>query len=113
MLCDSAMEHYRGSFNNRCHVYSAGRLGADLVGKRSGIASARAKPGARHGLCDRWIGWLAGLGFHVYNVVKRLGGLSWLNLFYSAPVGAPAALALAGAIALATGLCFDIWNAAP
>jgi len=39
---------------------------------------------------------LAGLLFHAYNVTKRPGGLSWLNLFYAAPIGAPGALVLAG-----------------
>ena len=43
----------------------------------------------------------AGLGFHAYNVLRRPGGLSWANLFYAAPLGAPAALALAGVIGLA------------
>jgi hypothetical protein len=38
--------------------------------------------------------------FHVYNVGKRPGGFCWLNLFYAAPIGAPAALSLAGAIGL-------------
>ncbi|HEX4098583.1 MAG TPA: hypothetical protein VHX64_17790, partial [Caulobacteraceae bacterium] len=37
-----------------------------------------------------------GLGFHAYNVLKRPGRLSWHNLFYGAPVGAPVALLLAG-----------------
>src|SRR5215472_2402537 len=40
----------------------------------------------------------AGFGFHLYNILKRPGGWSWLNLFYSAPVGAPMALALAGVL---------------
>jgi hypothetical protein len=44
---------------------------------------------------------LAGLGFHVYNLLRRPGGLSWGNLFYAAPVGAPAALSLAGLLGLA------------
>jgi hypothetical protein len=43
----------------------------------------------------------AGLGFHAYNVLRRPGGLSWANLFYAAPLGAPAALLLAGVIGLA------------
>lgn len=43
----------------------------------------------------------AGLGFHAYNVLRRPGGLSWGNLFYAAPLGAPAALALAGVVGLA------------
>jgi hypothetical protein len=45
----------------------------------------------------------AGLGFHAYNVLRRPGGLSWANLFYAAPLGAPAALSLAGLIGLAAG----------
>lgn len=40
---------------------------------------------------------LIGTAFHLYNVGKKPGGLSWQNLFYSAPVGAPAALTLSGA----------------
>ena len=38
----------------------------------------------------------AGLGFHLYDVGKREGGFDLLNLFYAAPLGAPAALGLAG-----------------
>jgi hypothetical protein len=41
-------------------------------------------------------GQLAGTAFHLYNVVTRPGGFSWQNLFYGAPVGAPAAIALSG-----------------
>jgi hypothetical protein len=44
---------------------------------------------------------VAGLGFHAYNVARRPGGFGWLNLFYAAPLGAPAALALGGALGLA------------
>jgi hypothetical protein len=43
----------------------------------------------------------AGLGFHLFNIRKRPGGFNWLNLFYAAPIGAPAALGLAGLLALA------------
>jgi hypothetical protein len=39
---------------------------------------------------------VVGTGFHFYNVLKRPGGWSWLNLFYAAPIGAPFALSLAG-----------------
>jgi hypothetical protein len=41
---------------------------------------------------------VTGAGFHFYNINKRPGGFSWLNLFYAAPLGAPAALSLAGLI---------------
>ena len=43
----------------------------------------------------------AGLGFHLFNVLRRPGGARWLNLFYAAPIGAPAALGLAGALGFA------------
>jgi hypothetical protein len=39
---------------------------------------------------------LIGTGFHIYNVTKRPGGISWVNLFYAAPLGAPMALLLSG-----------------
>jgi hypothetical protein len=39
---------------------------------------------------------LAGLGFHLYNILKRPGAWSWENAFYAAPIGAPTALLLAG-----------------
>jgi hypothetical protein len=41
---------------------------------------------------------LVGFGFHAYNVGKRVGGYSFQNLFYAAPIGAPMALTLAGAL---------------
>ena len=34
----------------------------------------------------------------MYNVLSKPGGLTWQNLFYSAPLGAPAALSLSGAM---------------
>jgi hypothetical protein len=44
---------------------------------------------------------LVGTGFHLYNIAKRPGGVSWQNLFYAAPIGAPAALSLSGLLGLA------------
>ena len=46
---------------------------------------------------------LAGLGFHTYNILKRPGELDALNLFYGAPMGAPAALTLAGLYSVIAG----------
>ena len=34
--------------------------------------------------------------FHLYNITRKPGGFSWQNVFYSAPIGAPAALSLSG-----------------
>src|SRR5581483_7933471 len=44
---------------------------------------------------------------HAYNILKRPGGLSWSNLFYAAPVGAPAALTLAGLLGRGAELVRD------
>ena len=41
---------------------------------------------------------LVGTGFHIFNIGKKPGGFTWQNLFYSAPIGAPAALILSGAM---------------
>ena len=46
---------------------------------------------------------LIGTGFHIYNVAKKVGGFSWQNLFYGAPLGAPMAILLSGLI----GFCSE------
>jgi hypothetical protein len=46
---------------------------------------------------------LLGSGFHLYNVGKRVGGFSWQNLFYGAPIGAPMAILLSGLL----GFCSE------
>jgi hypothetical protein len=98
VLADSGVEHYRGSFNNRARyiplVSAAGALAASVFGVFD-------QHGGRHRGRDMLYGLsaatgLAGLAFHAYNITKRPGGFSWLNLFYAAPIGAPAALVLAG-----------------
>jgi hypothetical protein len=99
-LADSAIEHYRGSFENRA-MYTplvVGTLslaagvhgGTDHVGSRHPIRNAIYLAAAGVGI--------AGTGFHLYNVTKRPGGFSWHNLFYGAPLGAPVALLLSGAL---------------
>jgi len=94
VLSDSAMEHYRGGFEN------PGML-APLASAAAVLACAmRARPSATPYATACAVG-TAGLGFHAYNVVRRPGGLSWANLFYAAPLGAPAALTLAGVLGLA------------
>jgi hypothetical protein len=96
VLLDSAMEHFRGGFE-RPAMYAAPITAA------IGLASALAEPRMRHGERMVRTGHLlaiavgvAGLGFHSWNVLKRPGRISWNNLFYAAPIGAPGALATAG-----------------
>jgi hypothetical protein len=96
-LADSSVEHYRGSFHNRT-------MYAPLVVSALTLASSLRDAFGRGGDDSRGSGvenlalatGIIGTGFHVYNIAKRPGGFSWLNLFYAAPLGAPAALSLAG-----------------
>ena len=97
-LADSGVEHYRGSYHNP-GMYAPLATGClSLAASLFGLADSRAQ---RHPLRDASYALSAGVGlagvcFHLYNVTKRPGGMSWHNLFYGAPIGAPVALALAG-----------------
>ena len=98
VLADSAVEHYRGSFHNRAMYAPLASAALALGGSLHGTMDRRA---ARHPVRDAMYALaaatgIAGLGFHAYNINKRPGGWSWLNLFYGAPIGAPFALTLAG-----------------
>jgi hypothetical protein len=98
VLADSAVEHYRGSFHNRAMYVPLASAALALGGSLHGTMDRRA---ARHPLRDGIYALaaatgVAGLGFHAYNINKRPGGWSWLNLFYAAPIGAPFALTLSG-----------------
>ena len=98
VLADSAVEHYRGSFHNRAMYVPLASATLALGGSLHGTMDRRAAP---HPLRDAIyalaaVTGIAGLGFHAYNINKRPGGWSWLNLFYAAPIGAPFALTLAG-----------------
>lgn len=102
-LTDSAIEHYRGSFENRA-MYTPLVVGA--LSLLAGIHGGADHIGSRHPLRNAiyltaaGVG-IAGTGFHLYNVTKRPGRFSWHNLFYGAPLGAPAALLLSGALGAA------------
>ena len=98
VLADSAMEHYRGSFHNEAMwtplISSALSLAVSVHGHRDmthGAHRGRDLVYAAAGLTG-----IVGTGFHLYNITKKPGGLCWQNLFYSAPIGAPAALSLSG-----------------
>ena len=97
VLADSGVEHYRGSFQNKAMVTPLATATLSLVAGLAGalgVRAPRALFNAAYGLAAA--SGLAGLCFHAYNIGRRPGGLSWLNLFYAAPIGAPMALALAG-----------------
>jgi hypothetical protein len=104
VLADSAIEHYRGSFENRAMytplITASLSLLASTHGTRDQRGASRIERDAIYALSG--LVGLVGLGFHAWNITKREGGLSWLNLFYAAPFGAPAALSLSGLLGFAS-----------
>ena len=103
VLTDSAMEHYRGSFSNPVmYVPPVVATCSVLAGLHGGVDRHARTHALRHAVYwSAAITGIAGTGFHVYNVMKRPGGWSWNNLFYAAPLGAPMALLLSGALGAA------------
>jgi hypothetical protein len=100
VLADSTVEHYRGSFKNRAMftplISATLSLFAGVHGSRDARAALHR---VRHGVyLFAAAAGVAGTGFHLYNVTKRIGGWSWNNLFYAAPLGAPMALLLSGGL---------------
>ena len=105
VFLDSAVEHYRGSFKNKAMftplVVSALALATSLHGTADRRPAAHRVRDVTYLLAAAT--GLIGSGFHVYNVTKRVGGLSWQNLFYGAPLGAPLAILLSGLL----GFCSE------
>ncbi|ADJ29420.1 hypothetical protein [Nitrosococcus watsonii] len=97
-LLDSAIEHYRGSFQNKAMytplIVSALTLAVSAHGTADSRPAVHKTRDAIY-LAAALTGFI-GTGFHIYNVSKRPGGFSWQNLFYGSPLGAPAAVALSG-----------------
>jgi hypothetical protein len=105
VLADSAIEHYRGRFENRAMytplVVSTISILASLHGTADRGRGAHRARDASYLLAGA--AGLAGLGFHLYNVGKRPGGYRTMNnFFYAAPIGAPGALALSGLLGFAS-----------
>jgi hypothetical protein len=105
VLADSSVEHYRGSFKNKAMFTPL--LVSSITLAMSGHGTADMRPIAHEARDGTYVvaaaTGLIGTGFHIYNVTKKVGGLSWQNLFYGAPVGAPMALLLSGLL----GFCSE------
>jgi hypothetical protein len=99
VLADSAMEHDRGEFRNPGMFTPLVTAGVTLAAAAGEMAGERRGADLAYATAVG-IG-AGGLAFHLFNLLKRPGGLSWHNLFYAAPIGAPAALSLAGVLGLA------------
>jgi hypothetical protein len=98
VLMDSAVEHYRGSFHNKAMYAPLVSSALSLLAGFHGAGDHRPAPHpARDAVyaAAALIG-LIGTGAHLYNISKKPGGFRYQNLFYSAPIGAPAALILSG-----------------
>ncbi|MBE7220487.1 MAG: hypothetical protein INR64_18620, partial [Caulobacteraceae bacterium] len=103
VLFDSAMEHYRGSFQNKAMFAPLAASALNLAASAHGISESRTDSHAGRTITYAFsigVGAL-GFGFHAWNVGKRVGGFRWENLFYGAPLGAPGALMLSGLAGLA------------
>jgi hypothetical protein len=100
VLADSAMEHYRGSFDNRAMPIPVAASALALL-TDGGLAMGRSLPLAMSVHAASAAIGTAGLGFHAYNIAKQPGGVRWGTLFYQAPIGAPGALVLAGGLGAA------------
>ena len=115
MLADSGIEHYRGDFHNPAMVLplisSTASILASLDGATRNERAAHPLRLSAYGAA-MVVGAL-GTGFHLYNVTKKPGGLSWENLFYQAPIGAPGALLLSGLLGLAAEGIRDHEEGAP
>ena len=98
VLFDSAIEHYRGSFANKAMVTPLVTASLSLAVSAHGLADQRHGSRLARDIvyASTAVVGLVGTGFHAFNIGKRPGGLRWENLFYSAPIGAPAALTLSG-----------------
>lgn len=100
VVADSAMEHYRGGFYNRAMYVAPTASALTLLASASAATRPRSS-GIRRTVFATAVGTgVVGAGFHMYNVLKREGGLSWQNLFYGAPIAAPIGLTFAGLFGL-------------
>jgi hypothetical protein len=101
VLLDSAIEHYRGQFENPgMFAPLVTSLATFVAAARAASKTGQARAGASVYATALGVG-IAGAAFHVYNLARRPGGFCWQNLFYAAPLVAPAGLGLAGAYGLA------------
>ena len=105
VLADSSIEHYRGSFKNKAMftplIVSALTLATSIHGTSDMRPVAHRARDTAYLLAAAT--GLIGTGFHLYNVGRKVGGLSWQNFFYAAPLGAPMAILLSGLL----GFCSE------
>ncbi len=108
LLLEAGASHWMGGFYNRVMwvpVVLSPVLGAAHVGAIARIGGARRVEGAASAVAT--FAGLVGFGFHVRNIIRRTGGISWQNYFYGAPVVAPLQLAGQGVLGLLASVFDD------
>lgn len=93
LFADSALEHYRGGFYNPVMYVGPSVSACVIAATATPLPRTRGATGA-----IAIVAGGVGTGFHLWNILKREGGLSWLNLFYAAPALAPAGVSIAGVL---------------
>lgn len=96
VLADSAMEHYRGNYKKPAMHVAPVMAAITFAAAIAATFSRRASSLKNTIFGGAIVTGLFGLGFHIKNIFERPGGMSFNNLFYRAPFGAPGALILAG-----------------
>jgi hypothetical protein len=97
VLADSTIEHYKGSYQKPEMTIAPPAAAITLVTAVATALSSRLLRCKAAVFSAAIVTGLIGTGFHARNILRRPGGLTLNNVFYRAPFGAPAALALAGA----------------
>jgi hypothetical protein len=103
VLADSGIEHYRGAYHNPAMYIAPLASAVALVNSLHMVAEPDISGAGRLAMSGLTFSiGVVGLSFHVFNVTKREGGMNLLNLFYGAPLLAPAAIAASGLAGLAS-----------
>ncbi len=102
VLADSGLEHYRGGFYNKVMFVAPTVSALTLtLSSRHTLHPTNGSGVNKVVYTTATLTGLVGTGFHVYNTAKREGRFNWLNLFYGAPLAAPAGITFAGLFGLA------------
>jgi hypothetical protein len=102
VLADSGIEHYRGGYHNPAMYIAPTVSAVSLAHHIHMVLTPESPSSGRLALSAlSFATGVTGFLFHIYNVRKREGGIDFLNLFYGAPIGAPAAIAASGLAGMA------------
>ncbi len=102
VLTDSAAEHYRAGFHNRAMFIAPAVSAATLTSATACAFTSRGRGVLARGVfAASVVTGLAGFGFHMVNVSRRVGGWNSANVFHGAPIAAPLAITMAGLLGIA------------